>query len=453
MQKNTGTNKKKDRIELSDHFTIGRLLRFTALPIIGVILASVYMVIDSWFVSEFISTSAFASVNLASPLLLVLPAVGFMVGGGGNALISKVLGEGDNERANQIFSMMVELALIAGFVMSIAGHFALDSFLRWQGAEGALFSQTKVYAGIMVFSMIFTVLCYVFQLFLVTADRELMAVLITLGSGVTNIALDALFILVFHWGLAGAAIASLIGQALAGIVPLVYFASGKNKTLKFSPVKLEFSVCAKACGNGLSEMIENLSEGFVGFLYNMQLVKLAGESGVSAYGAILNIWSILTLVFLGYDEAIVPVVAYHYGAKNEKELKNLFRLSLIIVGTASVAMFVLVELAAGGFAGLFIHDDPDLLKVTIHGFRICGFSLLFIGCNYFATSFFTALNNGFVSGLLSFLIMLVFPVLTVMTLPGMFEMEGVWISKVITAVAGSISSGIAFVSCRKKYKY
>ena len=287
----------------------------------------------------------------------------------------------------------------------------------------------------------------------VNKDPEKMAVLITLAAGVTNIGLDALFILVFHWGIKGAAIASVIGQAISGMVPLYYFASGKNRILKLHPAKLELPVCTQTCSNGVSEMIENLAESFVGMLYNMQLIKIAGEAGVSAYGAILNIWNILTLLFIGFNEAIVPVIAYHYGAGNEKELKNLFKNCLIIVGATSLILFAFVEIGAFGLAAIFIHKNDELLKVTVYGFRICGISMLFLGCNYFATSFFTALNDGLVSGLLSAFIMLVFPVLTVMTMPGLFGMDGVWFSRSVTAMMGFGCSVFAFIWGKKKYHY
>ncbi len=444
---------KKNSIEISDHFTIGRMLRFTVLPVIGVVLASVYVLIDSWFVATFINNTAFAAVNLASPFLLILPAVGFMVGGGGNALVSKVLGEGNQKRASQIFSMMVEVAVLAGIVMTVLGGLLLDPFLHWQGAEGTLLSETRTYAGIMIFSFLFTSLAYVFQLFLITADKQKLAVLFTLSSGVADIVLDALLILVFPLGLKGAALASVAAQMISGLGPMIYFASGRNKTLRLAPVKLELSPCLAACSNGASEMIENLAEGFVGTLYNLQLIKLAGEAGVSAYGAILNVWNILMLLFVGFDEAVVPVIAFHYGAKNEKELKNLFRICTTIIGVTSLIMFAFVEIGASGLAGIFIHNDEELLKISAFGFRICGISLLFVGYNYFATSFFTALNNGLVSGILSALIMLIFPALTVMTLPGLFGLEGVWASRTVTAAAGFLCSLTAFIRCRKRYQY
>ena len=359
----------------------------------------------------------------------------------------------DQKRAGQVFSMIVELAIIAGIAMTVIGNILLTPFMRWQRAQGELLTEAEIYARIMIISFMFTALAYVFQLLLITADQQKMAVLITLAAGVTNIGLDALFILVFHWGIKGAAIASVIGQAISGLVPLFYFASGRNRILKLRPAKLELPVCTQTCSNGVSEMIENLAESFVGMLYNMQLIKIAGEAGVSAYGAILNIWNILTLLFIGFNEAIVPVIAYHYGAGNEKELKNLFKNCLIIVGATSLILFAFVEIGAFGLAAIFIHKNDELLKVTVYGFRICGISMLFLGCNYFATSFFTALNDGLVSGLLSAFIMLVFPVLTVMTMPGLFGMDGVWFSRSVTAMMGFGCSVFAFIWGKKKYHY
>lgn len=440
-----------DEIRLSDHFTVKKLIRFTLVPTLSLIAASLYSVVDSWFVANFTDMTAFAAVILIMPYVLTFPAVGFMIGGGGNALIGKVLGEGDEERAGRTMSMMIELCFLAGIAMTVLGQILLKPFLRLMKADGRLLECAIVYGRILIMGVTMVSFMYVFQLFLITAQKQALALIVTLSAGVTNIALDALLIIVFDMGIWGAAIASVAGQAVGGIVPLIFFIFNKKTSLRFRPTILKAGVCLKACSNGVSEMIENIAEGFVGMLYNQRLMHLAGEAGVDAYGAIHVTWTIFTLLFVGFNEAAIPVVAFHYGAGNRDELNNLFRIWRKIILVLSAGMFVVVGSTAPFLADIFMEKGTDLMDMTVRGFRICAFSLLFIGINYFATSFFTALNNGLVSGVISLLVMLVYPAVTVTVLSNLSGIDGVWFSLVVTGLLGAVSSFIAFTRYRKSY--
>lgn len=294
-------------------------------------------------------------------------------------------------------------------------------------------------------------LMYIFQLFLITAQKQTLALIVTLAAGVSNILLDALLILIFDMGIKGAAIASVLGQSVGGVIPFLYFIFNKKSLLRFRLTLLDASACLKACSNGISEMIENISEGFVGMLYNYHLMRIVGEAGVDAYGAIHVTWTIFTLLFVGFNEAAIPIIAFQYGANNKKELHNLFRIWRNIILVMSVCMFLLVEITAPALADLFMEKGTDLMAMTLRGFRISAFSLLLIGINYFATSFFTALNNGLVSGIISLLVMLVYPLLTVTGLSVMLGIDGIWWSFVVTGFLGVISSIAAFVRFRKSY--
>ncbi|MCR4741157.1 MAG: MATE family efflux transporter [Lachnospiraceae bacterium] len=443
----------KDEIRLSDHFTVKRLIRFTFVPTMALLVTSLYSIVDSWFIANYTDTTAFAAVILMMPYVLTFPAVGFMIGGGGNALISKVLGEGDEEGAGRVLSMMMELCFLAGLVMTALGQLLLKPFLFLLKTDGRLLECSLTYGRIMLCGVTLVSLMYVFQLFLITAEKQTLAFLVTLSAGITNIILDALLIIVFDMGLRGAAIASVTGQTVGTVIPLIYFLVNKNAALHFRLTALKASVCLKSCGNGVSEMIENIAEGFVGMLYNYQLLRFAGEAGVDAYGAVHVTFTVFTLLFVGFNEAAIPVVGFHYGSGNRAELKNLFRIWGRIMLTLSAGMFVLVEFLAPLLADLFVEKGTDLMDMTIRGFRICGISLLFLGINYFATSFFTALNNGLVSGIISLLVMLVFPFVTVMGLPAFLDIDGIWASLAVTGLLGTLSSCIAFARERKRYGY
>ena len=446
-------NKMSNEIQISEHFTAGKLIRFTFFPMISFLLSSLYCVFDGWFVSNFVSSTAFAAVTMSTPFIMAFPAVGFMIGSGGNALLAKVLGENNTERAGSIMFQMLEICTVVGILVTVLAQIMFRPYAVWQGAEGALLDYTMEYGRIMLISVIFLALLYAFQLFLVTVGQQKFVLLINIYTGVTNCLMDAVFIIVLKWGLTGAALASVISEATACLIPLFYFLFSPNSIFRFRFARPEIRVCLQACGNGASEMIENIAQGVIGILYNFQLLNLAGEDGVASYGAVMNIWLIFSLLVIGFNEASVSVIAYHYGAEDRKELKNLFRICLRIMAVSSLVMFVLTELFAPEFADIFLEKGTPLIGLAIRAFRICGFSLLFMGVNYFATSFFTALNNGLVSGLLSAFTMLFCPLVTVMLLPLVFSVDGIWASISVTNLLGFLLSVAVFLWGRKKYGY
>ena len=440
-------------IRLSDHFNYGKLLRFTAPSIIMMIFTSIYGVVDGVFVSNFVGKTPFAAINFIMPFLMVFGALGFMVGTGGSALVAKTLGEGDRERANGLFSMLIWLSLAGGVALSVLGIVFMRPIAVLLGAEGEMLDCCVVYGCIIQLALPAFILQNEFQSFLVTAERPKLGLGITVAAGVTNIVLDALFVAVFRWGLEGAAAATALSQVVGGVVPLVYFLCPNKCQLKLTRPVFDRRALVKTCTNGSSELMTNLSMSLVNMLYNFQLMRFAGEDGIAAYGVIMYVNFIFISVFLGYSIGSAPVVGFHYGACNSNELKNLYRRSLSIIAVLSVSLTLLAEGLAGPLAGIFVSYDAGLLDMTRRGFMIYSLSFLMTGFNIFGSSFFTALNDGLVSAVISFLRTLVFQVAAVFLLPVFFKLDGVWLAIV---VAEGLALGVTvfcFVRFKGKYQY
>ena len=418
----------ENELELSKHYSVAGLLKYSAVPIVTILLASFYMIVDALFIANFTTSTSYAAANLASPYVLIFPAAGFMIGGGGNALIGKLLGEKKQEEASGIFSMLLEFAVLAGLALIALAMLLLEPFLRWNGADGLLLSEGLVYGRIVLCGTAFFALQYAFQLFLITSGEEVRAFVYTLIAGVINIGLDAFLMLVLKMGVAGAAVGTVLAQAAGGLLPLTYYCSRKREKMliRFRWTRIKWKPILDACFNGISEMIENLTESLTGFLYNMELMRVAGEAGVDAYGSLMYTQMIFTLVFVGFNESVVPLIAYHYGAKNRKELRSLFRKCIGILFVFSVVFFAVSELLAVPVSELFADGDTGIAALTVRGFRIGSFSLIFIGTAMFIPSLFTALNNGLVSGMLTIFEMLVFPAAAVVILSRAFGMDGIW---------------------------
>lgn len=420
----------REETDLSGHFTVWRLLRHAVIPVITLLLASSYMVADGLFIANFTSETAYAGSVLASPYALIFPAVGFMVGGGGNALLGKLLGENDRKRACEVFSMLLEFIAGAGLLCSVLGEAFLSRYLVFQGASGRLYEEALLYGRITLAGTVFLALQYVFQLFLITAGEEVRAFIYTLIAGVLNIVLDAVFILLFKMGAAGAAVGTMIGEIAGTALPFVFFLSQREGcAFFFRPVRPAWRPIFNACFNGLSEMIENIAESIVGVIYNFHLLRGAGEAGVDAYGSVMYVFMIFTLTFVGFNESVVPVIGYHYGAGNRKEQKSLFHRCLLICGALSVLFFAAAELFAPRFAAAFADGNREILDMTVQGFRIVGFALLPMGASMFIPSLFTGLNDGLTSALITVFEMLLFPALSLTLLSRAFGLTGVWASE------------------------
>lgn len=441
------------RIQLSDHFTYKRLLRFVIPSILMLLCISMYGVVDGFFVSNYVGKTPFAAVNLIMPVLMAAGSIGSMIGAGGSAIVSKTLGEGKKELANQYFSMLVWVSLALSILLTVAGLIFIRPIARALGASGELLELCVVYARIMLCSTPAFVLQFVFQSLFVTAEKPGLSLKIMVFAGVTNVVLDYLFIAVFSWGIAGAAIASAIGQVIGGVVPFIYFIRKNDSLLQLTKAKLNGKVLLSTCANGSSEMVTNLSTSIVSILYNLQLMKLAGEDGVSAYGVIMYVNFIFMGIFIGFAFGTAPIISYHYGAQNHPELKNLFRKSVVLMLGAGVIMTVLAELLSFPLVMIFASYDAELFALTLRGFRLYSLAFLVMGINIWASSFFTALNNGGISAALSFLRTLVFQTIVVIALPIMLGTDGIWLGVVVAEVLALGVTIFFLVAKRKHYQY
>ena len=440
-------------IQLSDHFNCKHLLRFTMPSIIMLIFTSVYGVVDGFFVSNFVGKPAFTAVNFVIPILLVLGCVGFMFGTGGGALIALTMGSGRKDKANGLFSLLIYASVICGIILTIAGFLFLRPLLSLLGAEGQLLKDCMEYSRLILLAIPASILQYEFQCLFATAEKPKLGLYVTVAAGLTNAALDALFIAVFHWGLWGAAAATSIGQCVGGIIPVIYFARPNGSLLRLTRTKFDGSALLKVCINGSSELMSNISSSVVSMLYNIQLLKYAGEDGVAAYGVLMYVNMIFLAIYIGFSVGAAPVIGYHSGAGNYDELKGLLKKSIIITGVFAILMFAASQVFARPLSVMFVGYDGDLLSMTLHAFFIFAFSFLFAGFAIFGSAFFTALGDGLTSALISFLRALVFQVAAVLLLPLIWGLNGIWFSIVAAEIAAVIVSTLFLAGKRKQYHY
>lgn len=443
----------KTAIQLSDHFTYNKLLRFTMPTIIMMVFTSIYGVVDGFFVSNFAGKTAFASVNLIFPFIMILGGLGFMVGTGGTALVSLVLGTGDRERANRYFSMMVYLTLILGILVSVVGVLFTRPMASFLGATPEMMEDCVVYGRIVFCFIVTFMLQNVFQSFLIAAERPKLGLAATVGAGVTNMLLDALFVGVLRWGVAGAALATGISQCVGGLFPLLYFIRPNTSLLRLTVTKLEIKPILQACANGSSELMSNISASIVSMIYNFQLMKYVGENGVSAYGVLMYVQFIFIAIYIGYSIGAAPVISYHYGAKNDEELKNMLKKSVTLTGIASIVLTASAFCLAAPLSNIFVGYDAELFALTYHAFRLFAFSFLLAGFNIFASSFFTALNNGGISAAISFMRTLLFQTASVLILPLLFGVDGIWWAITVAEVFACILSAFFLLAKRGTYHY
>lgn len=442
------------KIQLSEHFTYNKLLRFVFPSIVMMIFTSIYSVVDGLFVSNFVGKTALASINLILPFLMGLSALGFMIGTGGSAIVAKTLGEGDPKRANSYFSMLVYVTAIGGIILALLGMLLVPSVASLLGAEGELLSNCILYGRINFISLPAFMLQNVFQSFFVTAEKPKLGLAVIITAGVTNMILDLLFVGILGFGLAGAAVATVCGEMIGGLFPIFYFSRKNSSLLRLGKTQFNGRILLQTCVNGSSELMTNLSSSIVNSLYNIQLMKFAGENGVAAYAAIMYVNFIFIAIFLGYSIGSAPIISYHYGAGNHGELKNLYKKSLQLVGSWGILLFILAQLLATPLAKLFVGYDSTLLAMTQTGFHIYSLVYIINGFNIFGSSFFTALSNGIVSAVISFLRTLVFQIGAVLILPIVFGgINGIWSSVTVAELLTLCITITFFVRQRRKYHY
>lgn len=441
------------KIQLSDHFTYKMLLRFVLPSIIMMVFTSIYGVVDGLFVSNFVGKTPFAAVNLVMPFIMVFGGIGFMFGTGGSALVAKTMGEGDKHRANQYFTMMIAATLICGVIISTLGVIFMEPISVFLGADAEMLPDCVLYGRIVLAFNTAYMLQNVFQSFLIAAEKPKLGLIATVAAGVTNMALDALFIAGLHWGVAGAAIATGLSQCVGGLFPLIYFLRPNSSKLRLVRTKLELRPILNACGNGSSELMSNISLSIVSMIYNFQLLKYIGEDGISAYGVLMYVQFVFIAIDIGYSIGCAPIVGFHFGAQNHAELKNMLGKSVKLMCGAGVVMAVLAQLLAAPLARLFVGYDEGLYTLTCHAFRLFSFAFLFAGFNIFASSFFTALNNGLISAVISFLRTLVLQTSSVILLPLIFGVDGIWYAITAAEIFATTISVIFLFAKRKKYHY
>lgn len=443
----------KNAIQLSDHFTYKRLLRFTFPSIIMLVFTSIYGIVDGFFVSNFVGKTPFAALNFIMPVLMILGCVGFMFGTGGGALIAKTMGEDDRKKANETFSLLVYVSAACGVVLAVLGIVFLRPIAVLLGAEGQLLSDCLLYGRIILLALPFYILQYEFQCLFATAEKPKLGLSVTVAAGVTNMVLDALFVAVFHWGLGGAAAATALSQFVGGVIPLVYFGRKNTSLLRLVKCKWDGKALLKACTNGASELMSNISMSLVSMLYNAQLMKYLGENGIAAYGVLMYVSLMFQAVFIGYSVGAAPIVSFHYGAQNHAELKSLLKRSAILLGSFAVLMCLAGELLGRPLSVIFVGYDAELLDLTAHAFSIFSLSFLLSGFVIFGSSFFTALNNGFVSAAISFVRTLLFQIAAVLIFPLIFGVDGIWWSIPAAEVMAFLVTLLFLVGNRKKYGY
>lgn len=441
------------QIQLSEHFTFKKLLRFVLPSITMMIFTSIYGVVDGLFVSNYAGKTPFAAVNLIMPFPMLLGALGFMVGTGGSAIVSKTLGEGKKELANRYFSMLVYFAIAASLLLTILGILCIPKIAKMLGADKEMLHYCVIYGTILLLALPAFVLQNVFQSFLVTAEKPDLGLKITVIAGITNMALDYLFIAVFHWGIAGAAVATALSQIVGGIIPLCYFARPNNSLLQLIKTPVERKILLKACANGSSELLTNVSMSLVNILYNFQLMKFAGENGVAAYGVIMYVSFIFLAIYIGYSIGSAPIIGYNYGSGNHSELKNMFRKSLFLMSITGIILTLSALILASPLARIFVGYDNTLMELTRIGFQLYSLNFLITGFNIFSSAFFTALNNGIISAAISFLRTCVFQLIVLVTLPVYLGINGIWLSIVVAELLALMVSITFLIRKRKYYHY
>ena len=441
------------KIQLSEHFSYKKLVRFTLPSIVMMIFTSIYGVVDGIFVSNFVGKTPFAALNLIMPVCMMLGVIGFMVGTGGSALVSKILGQGEREQANRIFSMLIYVSIAVGLVLTIVTILWLEEIAVLLGARDDMLRDCVLYGRTLLAATVPFILQSEFQCFLVVEEKPQLGLAVTVAAGVTNMVLDGLLVAVFRWGLVGAALATGISQVVGGLIPLVYFIKNRNGTLYLCRTGMDWKALGQTCANGSSEMMSNLSMCLVNILYNVQLMRFAGENGVAAYGVIMYLNFVFISIFIGYCVGCAPVISYHFGAGDQQELKSLLKKSLVILSVCAVSMTALGILLSRPLSGIFVGYDPELLTLTQRGVMIYSISFLLTGYNLFASSFFTALNNGVVSAVISFLRTLLFQIAAVLLLPMAFGLGGIWAAVIAAEGVAIAVSGVFFVTMRRKYGY
>lgn len=445
-------------ISLSEHFTYPKIFKIVIGPVLMMIFSSFYSVVDGIFLSAYAGDGAFSGVNLIFPYIMILGGVGFMLGTGGVALVTKTLGEGDKKKANSYFSLVLYFAIALGVIITIVGYFTVEPFARMMASLSSSNTDLMIDAAIryghtMVLGITLFMLQNIFQSFFSGAEKPLMGFVFIAGAGILNILLDWLFVGVLSMGVEGAAYATIIGQFVGGVLPILYFSLYKKLPFKLGKCKLEIKPLLKIMGNGSSEFVSNIASSIVSVCYNMQLLRYIGPDGVSAYGVCMYMNYLFMAIFLGYSVGVAPIIGYNYGAQNHDELHNVFKKSLIIIGIVGFCMLGLGEGVGPIFASVFANGNEHLNQIATKAMRIYSFVYLTAGFSIFGSAFFTGLNNGLISAIISIVRALIFELSMVWLLPIGMGGDGIWLASPLAEIASTIITVYFYIHEQKKYKY
>lgn len=441
------------QIQLSDNFTYRNLIRFTLAPVISMVFASVYGIIDGVFVANFAGTTAFAAINFSFPFLMIFSCFGFMIGTGGSALVSKYLGEGRKQTACEVFSQLIYVLIGFGIFVTILSEILLRPALIFLGADDSFLDLCVIYGRIGLLTTVPYMLQYAMQNLLVTAERPRLGLYITILAGVANIILDTLFVGVLRWGVAGAAYATAISECLGGFIPLLYFIIPNSSLLQLGKPCRRIRPLLQAMTNGISEFLSQITMSLVNSVYNIQLLRLLGTNGISAYGTVMYITWIFFSVYLGYSNGVGPVVGYKYGAQDHEQLKGILRRSIILIGITSLVLFAIAEALARPLAMIFTNSDPELLELSARALRIYALCYIPGGWCVFGSAFFTGLNNGIVSGVISFMRSMVFELAAILLIPLVFGAGSIWFCTTVAEIAALALTIFCIIRFRNRYHY
>lgn len=447
-----------EKVHISDHFTYGKIFRITLFPMVMMIFSSLYSIVDGIFIANFASESSFAAVNLIWPFLFIIGGIGFMFGTGGTALVSKLLGEKREEDANSAFSLIIYTTIVVGIIFSIGGYFLVEPIVKAMAsisktATDEMVKEAIKYGRLLALGQVLFMLQNVFQSFFMVAEKSRLGFIFIIAGGVSNMICDALFIGLFKWGVIGAAFATMMGYVIAGIGPLFYFIFKKDGIIHLGKAKVSFRIIGRASYNGMSEFIANISMSIVSIVYNALLLKAYGEPGVAAYGIVMYVGFVFMAIFIGYSLGIAPAVGYNYGAKNTDELTNILKKSGVLIVVTSVVMAIFGVLAARPFSHIFSKGDEGLVLLSTKAMRIYSTVFLFCGFSIFASCFFTALNNGTVSAIISISRTLLFQIGFAFLLPPLLGNNGIWWAIAFGEMLSTAQAIIFLLAFKKKYGY
>lgn len=403
------------------------LLKFALPSVIMMMVMGLYSMVDSMFVSRFVSTNALSAINVVYPVINLLIGLGVMLASGGSAVIAAKMGAGKTDEARRDFSMIVTIGLASSIVIAVAGLIFIRPIVTFLGASELLVDYAVTYLAIILMFAPANMLQMLFQMFFVTAGRPGLGLTFIIGAGLVNAVLDYVFIVPLGMGIAGAALATGIGYLIPAAAGLIFF-FGKKKELYFTKPKFSAAVLGSSCSNGSSEMVSNLSMAVVTLVFNRIMMNLAGEDGVAAVTIVMYAQFLLSSIFMGFSLGVQPVISFHHGAGNRRNLKGIYRHCIVFIAIAAVSVFAVAMTLGPTLTTIFTPKDTNVWTLAVRGFMILPFCFLLEGFSIYASAAFTALGDGKTSALISFLRTFLFILTGLLTLPLAFGIDGVWLA-------------------------